>query len=141
MSKNAKRTQEERLAGRVPADQLHEFYHYTHAPHAYTDKKGQTHVANVLKWTHCFVVDANGRYAAGNALCSVLDNPDKAEGRRVAYRRAVRGYYNQQNVLGHTPEGSTMYKTMVGMPLSALQKKFVDMATKQLTQQAAGGSM
>jgi hypothetical protein len=113
MTHQHQETREYRKALPKP-DQLRAFYFYTRD----VDKR-PIH-------THCFITDSTGkRYARGQATCSPWDEPNKEAGRRLAYRRALNGYYEQANVLGTTPWGNSLYKTMVGHPLSARELKFV----------------
>jgi hypothetical protein len=107
-------------AGRIPVDQLHVFYYYIRDQ------------ANRPTTTVCFVCDETGtEYARGCAKCSLNDNPCKAIGRRIAYRRALRAYYSQQEwSYGAAPDGYGFLKFVKRPLVTPLEHKFLQLAAK-----------
>lgn len=87
---------------------------------------------NAPRITFCFAVSPDGNhYARGIARCSVLDNPCKAEGRRIARSRALGAYYGEVNV--STP---WMAKARVMPAPGALEERFLEMVRREAVEAA-----
>ena len=65
-------------------------------PYYYYDRDPNNRPIN----TACFITDGD-RHAVGYSYCHPNDNPNKAEGRRIAYSRAVQAYFGQLSYVRH----------------------------------------